>query len=481
MKFRQIVVPPACFAAAYAVAAWTAVSSRPAPPESVSRSPVIPAKFDRGSSAAAKAEPTTAGPAVLHPLASPRGVSFIRLVDELRQEDEHDWSRVGAAIRWWLGEDAVECLDNLPLPAELPSAAIGRIAEAIVTHGSRLESGELLDLATHPAVNGFADTQSRLLDLLAPQLWARGPEAVREVETRFDFSTRAAFLGAATRHCPDEHAHLWADQLVDNNHWHLLSRLPQIQADDGARWLDAWLENKPEGLASLARSVTPYQQLRYRGPIEGSLDALLDDLAATSNSAKSLEERRGIELERLVAARIAEARRELLESRPSPLLGFARGEINAEALLAAFPEGFGLLLDGAPEVTRQQLFPLLAAANPEEAVAWLDSLPAGDKHATILDSAGGLARDPKRLLGLFTAYPYDPRQGPLQSRFRKWMGSCRPAYEQYGDSYAQWLISLPTSVDRDMALGTLAHDLRSADPALAERLIAAKNFTPPGK
>jgi hypothetical protein len=134
---------------------------------------------------------------------------------------------------------------------------------------------------------------------------------------------------------------------------------------------------------------------------------------------------------------------------------------------------------------RKQIFSQLALRDPEAAVALTEPFDPKVREQLLLKAAADpyllVGGDAERLLKMFTALPPRKEQGPLQARFMAWGQITNNAYRTYGDSYPAWLLALPASVDRDMALSQLAMAVKGTDPELGARLVAAKTQAPPAR
>jgi hypothetical protein len=139
----------------------------------------------------------------------------------------------------------------------------------------------------------------------------------------------------------------------------------------------------------------------------------------------------------------------------------------------------------APDEMRKAIFPQLALHDPEAAVALTEPFDPKVREQLLLKAATGPTQvregNAEQMLKLFTALPPSKDQGPLQARFMAWGQITDNAYRTYGDSYPAWLLALPNSVDRDMALSHLAMAVKGTDPELGARLVAAKSQTPPAQ
>jgi hypothetical protein len=177
--------------------------------------------------------------------------------------------------------------------------------------------------------------------------------------------------------------------------------------------------------------------------------------------------------------------------------GAALGEIwNPERTAAAGPLTLEQIVDQmglrakelfaiAPDEMRKAVFSQLALHDPEAAVALTEPFDPKIREQLLLKAATGPTQvregNAEQMLKLFTALPPSKDQGPLQARFMAWGQITDNAYRAYGDSYPAWLLALPNSVDRDMALSHLAQAVKGTDPELSTRLVAAKSQTPPAR
>ncbi len=239
-------------------------------------------------------------------------------------------------------------------------------------------------------------------------------------------------------------------------------------------WFGAMAERYPETREMLVNSGI-YQQFMMdtwtKLPVEQGLAAMI----AAMPGPLSDGEKRSQAMERLCSQAAGSA----LGAAWSP----ADGPLTIEQIVDQMSPRARELFAAAPDEMLKAVFPNLAMYDPEAAVMLTEGLDPKAREQLLLKAANAptLRRsgDAERLLNLFTALPPSQEQGPLQARFMTWANISDSAYAKYGDSYPTWLVALPNSVDRDMALSGLAMVTKGSDPELSARLLAAKSQAPP--
>jgi hypothetical protein len=477
----QLLIPLACLALGYG-GAWSAFSSKN--PSDVPPPGDQPGshKLTRIASSSSPAEdPPVAEPssAPSYTLTPPFADSFTELLDNFKPAPPGEWSELSLATYSWLEQDRDGFLEGVTFPGSASVVAIDSVIKGIGEYARTLDDDELQEFVT--ISNRVPQARSAILRILTERLWQKGyGEVIAAIESS-DTYLKSSLLYEASHTCPPDQLEDWGAYLMKSGNYYGTHLIVRQLGDEAKAWLDEMMIRHPDSRDYFMASGI-YQSVKYRGSSEVPIDELLDELVATNTSDLPPDEKRKAELQNLTRARIAEARSLLTTGHPSLLDRFSNGEVSADQLTEALGPGFPSLLESSPEQARNGIFSLLAAANPQAAVAWLGDISEDQKKSAVQAAAYtmvGSSSDPKRLISLFQAYPYDPSQGPLQERFRIMSGLTQKAWDTYGDSYATWLVGLTTSVERDLALSSLAHDLRNSHPDLAKELTDAKNFVPP--
>lgn len=246
-------------------------------------------------------------------------------------------------------------------------------------------------------------------------------------------------------------------------------------------WFREMAERYPETRAKLVSSGL-YQQLMMdtwtKLPVAQGLAEMIAGMPGTTLSD---EDKRSKALARLCAQAAGAALGETWN--PERIVGEGRPTI--EQIVDQMGPRAKELFAADPDEMRKAIFPKLALHDPELAVALTEPFDPKVREQLLLQAA----TDPtllsngnaEQMLKLFTALPPSKDQGPLQARFMAWGQITNYAYRTYGDSYPAWLLGLPNSVDRDMALSHLAQAVKGTDPELGARLVAAKSQTPPAQ
>ncbi len=245
-------------------------------------------------------------------------------------------------------------------------------------------------------------------------------------------------------------------------------------------WFREMVERYPDIREVLVNNGL-YQQVMMDSwlklPVEQGLAAMVAGMPGTLSD----EEKRSKALDRLCSQAAGAA----LGEAWNPERTAAEGPLTAEQIVNQMGPRAKELFAAAPDEMRKQIFSQLALRDPEAAVALTEPFDPKVREQLLLKAAADpyllVGGDAERLLKMFTALPPRKEQGPLQARFMAWGQITNNAYRTYGDSYPAWLLALPASVDRDMALSQLAMAVKGTDPELGARLVAAKTQAPPAR
>ena len=158
------------------------------------------------------------------------------------------------------------------------------------------------------------------------------------------------------------------------------------------------------------------------------------------------------------------------------MASFHEGGTDPRAVLSSISDALPELSASAPDAVRDQVFLTLAQSNTTAALELLANLPEEERYRKVTDlSQQRLGEgDPKHLLELFEAVPFNPEYGTMQERLQAWSRLTGRAYRRYGDDYIEWIRKMPSGVNRDMALSALAGRIEKDDPAQAAALQAEK-------
>ena len=245
-------------------------------------------------------------------------------------------------------------------------------------------------------------------------------------------------------------------------------------------WLGEMVERYPETRATLVNSGL------YQGFMMDSWTKLpvaqgLAEMVAGMPDTLSEEGKRGKAMEILCANAVSAA----LTAQGDLGKTLGDGQLTVEQIVDQMGPRARELFTAGPDEMNKALFSNLAQRDPEAAVALTEPFDPKIREQLLLKAATdpSLVREgnAEQMLKLFTALPPSKDQGPLQARFMAWGQITDNAYRTYGDSYPTWLLALPNSVDRDMALSHLAMAVKGSDPELSARLVAAKSQPPPAQ
>ena len=368
----------------------------------------------------------------------------------------------GSGLYWALKERCMELLreQKLELLGKLEAAKQLDDASAMLIH-----------LASDVLASGKFEDAIALADQLQPR-------------------QRGGFMVALATQCPEPlrpQAFKWfADQGRVDCIRQLASFVGRERASaEGSpgsdnSWFREMVERFPETRENLANSGL-YQQLMTEAWARLPFEQGLAEMVAGMPDSLSDEAKRAKAIEQLCNQVTATALG--MEWNRQQVLG--DGRCTVEQIVERMGASAQQLFAAAPDEMRKAIFPELAMRDPETAVKMVASLEPKVREQLVLKAAANpmllVEGDAERLLNMFTALPPSKEQGPLQARFMAWGQITNNAYRTYGDSYPAWLLALPNSVNRDMALSQLAMSVKGTDPELGARLLAAKSQAPPAQ
>ncbi len=129
------------------------------------------------------------------------------------------------------------------------------------------------------------------------------------------------------------------------------------------------------------------------------------------------------------------------------------------------------LCKAQPDALRMQVFRELAEENPAEAMTLLADLPEAERSERALYASRTHFNDvePDKFLELMQQIPADtPAQ--WEGRLDTWNFRSFTNNGRLQDGYVEWVQSLPPSLDREMALYSLARAVNESNPQLAANL-----------
>lgn len=400
--------------------------------------------------------------------AAPYEASFAEILRNYDEEGFKGPAKLVIALDTWLTEDRDACLEFLakqwPGGRRISEAAMGIVVE----HAARLSDAALLAFVSVFRLAGLPESPLPLLQIAAERAWSSGPDAITAYSETLPIELRRGFIQQASGTCPEIHREAWAARLIKLEDISSLRKLVLLDKQSAKPWIKKLMSENPQ--TALMFELNGIHALVKYQPDEGSsLEQTLNELVARNPSDQNPGEVRERELTALTLARTADAREKLATTHRHLLDQYMEGALNTEQLLKSLSGDLTELAQANPAAMRKELLHVLAAANPQAAMAWISDLPPEEKHKAVHDTVGRFS-NPEQRIALLAAYPYENSQGPLQRRYMLMAGMTSPSYQEYGNSYAEWLISLPMGLDRKMALSALSHDLRHLDPDLSKRL-----------
>lgn len=482
LKF-QLLIPLACFSVGWAIGIFypTSPGAKPAPPEISNASPVREKQFTPPSIQPTLEEPPLDTKIDIPKFLPPYEESLGAILARIPSKEKTAEAELRSALGIWLVEDEQACLGFL---AQLwvNDKSLDLLAlSAVTSHAKTLDDSALQEFISVFRLGSRGDGHGTLLKIAAERSWSEGEDEVLAFVESLPPHFQTMFLTQASVNCPDLNREAWVNRLVALRQFHPLRQMTLADPEAMKPILQTLINQESEHRDALLESGI-YNLVKYKGTEGKDLAEILNQLVDTNLSDESDEAKRSQELSRLLQTRVTDMKASLISTHRDSLEDFKQGKLDADDFLKTVMDGFDDLKNADPNQVRTQILPILAAANPSAAVAWIADMPITDRTKAIYAAATtmtGSSSDPERFMAFLDAYPYDPSQGPLQDRFRLVTGLTDNSYKSLGNSYAEWLIQRPTSVDRDMALGSLAHDMKDLHPALSERLFKAKNFKPP--
>lgn len=341
----------------------------------------------------------------------------------------------------------------------------------------------LAKFAKHPGLRAESAVLSHLIERsLATGHFADAP-AMAE---RLDAKNRELFLNQLARECPEamrSEAFKWyATTGNEGALWQLISHASEcgILADGreyrNTRWLSEMLETHPETRDFLVESGIYRNFMRSewaRLPMEEGVAAMVANDPSSLPEDEKRSKALGYFCEETVSRLLPE--RAVIASILSDPEATSGG---VDAVIARMGPEAAALYAANPDQTRAAIFLRLSAFQPEKAAVVLDGLEPGAREDLLLRAAQPIrwaaGGDAGSLLALMQSCPIPEGAGREQARFNVWTGVSPIYYSTYGDAYPEWLLSLPPSPDRNIALSAMAMTVYSTDPDLSSRLKAAQ-------
>lgn len=397
---------------------------------------------------------------------------------ERMKKNEGDWSELRCVIGAWLDRDpdGYFKFQSSLLAEQRDRGNLGNVLAEKIGGMSLEDALRIVGMAKDQFAEGsyvFAPS------LIKKAFETGGLEKAIEIRALLPSEMRRQLTEAIVQNCPEESKPAAFKWLVDNDLGNQIFMLAAHVPDPSKPYsyktdetfLKRMIERYPDTRDKLIQSgqyVLIMNGEWEKLPLDQRLDAMVD-----GGFGKGGEEERRNAAAAYCCNTLANR---LLESGTSSL---KPSEITSrEDLLKHLGGNAAELLERHPNEFWNAVFPNLATQNPEAAQQIASDLPQARK-GELLAKAGGSwmiqgQGDAARLYEMFTAIPYERGQGPLQNRYVCWQKVTANAYNRYGDSYVDWLCSLPKGVEREMAMSALSHTVKTSDPDLSARLQVEK-------
>lgn len=149
---------------------------------------------------------------------------------------------------------------------------------------------------------------------------------------------------------------------------------------------------------------------------------------------------------------------ELMKSGPDYRYAFRHGAMTAEEILEAVKKTFPELAAASDYETRVRVYNELASEDANAAYALLSQLPPEERKMAVIHQARWSFRDnsPETFYSMISLAPGPDSEEAAPQRVDAWSNYGEMAYREYGDSYAEWLRTLPPGVNREAAYSTFA-------------------------
>lgn len=147
------------------------------------------------------------------------------------------------------------------------------------------------------------------------------------------------------------------------------------------------------------------------------------------------------------------------------------GEATVEEIRDAVFAQLGTTAAAAPEELRKHLYYQLAEEDPEAARRLLEDLPAEERNRITLECAKIAFKnvEPDRFLAALQDLPADTPE-LWENRLEAWKSNAAWNQRRLNEDYVNWVRALPTGLDREMAMFSLAYAMREKQPGLAREL-----------
>jgi hypothetical protein len=399
-------------------------------------------------------------------------------------KDPQQWAELQLLSLAWLRQDADGYLAFLArTQADYSGSGLyGAVKERCLelSREQNLELLRKLEAASQPT-----GTQALFSHLVASTLASGRLEDAISLAAQLEPSQRNSFYMRLSIECPEglrPEAFKWfADQGQIQCLRQMAFHVFEEKSDGmGSSWLQEMAERYPETRETLVNSGI-YQQIMMNTWLKVPVVQGLAEMVAGMPGTLSDEEKRSKALDRLCSQAAGAALGDAWNLEQMA----GGGPLTVEQIVDQMGPRAKELFATAPDEMRKAIFSKLSLHDPEAAVALTEPFDPKVREQLLLKAATDPTQvregNAEQMLKLFTALPPSKDQGPLQARFMAWGQITDNAYRTYGDSYPAWLLALPNSVDRDMALSHLAMAVKGSDPELSARLVAAKSQTPPAQ
>ncbi len=401
------------------------------------------------------------------------------------ENGSEQWAEAQLILLAWLRQDTDGLL------AFLAKSKHGGLSEALTERCHELSREQTLELLGKLEQANQPDGIVPVLSQLVASTLAGGKfEDAIALADQFMSQPRSDFLMRLAIECPDglkADAFKWFVAHGENecvrqmaSQMAGLRRLPNGQLVQDPSWLQKMTERYPETREAMVKSgiyqgfmmaewtKMPLQE-GLAAMVAGMPDAIPDEAKRTKAMA-------------MLCTQAVDAALGSLRTRQQAV---GDEPVSMDQLVELMGPKCQELYAAAPAEMGKAIFPKLAMQDPVAALRMVGNLDPKAREQLVLKAAAQplllVMGDAERLLGLFDALPPNAEQGPLQARFMAWNQITNNAYHTHGDSYPAWLLALPNSVNRDMALSALAMSVKGTDPELAAHLQAAKSLAPPSK
>lgn len=150
---------------------------------------------------------------------------------------------------------------------------------------------------------------------------------------------------------------------------------------------------------------------------------------------------------------------------------FRHGEVDANEILKLAESGAPELMGRHAAKAREHLFREWAEENPRAAMPLLQDLPESERNDMLLYVARTHFEnvEPAKFLELLDQVPAGA-PGQWEARLDAWNRRGSTNHQRLQEAYVDWVRGLPSGIDREMGLYSLARAVQMQDPALAAEL-----------